>query len=204
MDLKELLGEAYKEGMTFEEVNTALSSMKLADLSTGKYLNKDMVEAERAKLENEKKDLEQQLNAKLTDDEKTAKLAAEKDKQIQKLMEQLKANTMSANKNKIFSATNEIRGKIEIADTDEEFGKFAGLITLEDDDNSSYVSNYLSKLIKNAYEKGVSEGTKKTIAGNSDVKIGGQSKDKKPELDYGARLAQKNKSTNKNTYNYFE
>lgn len=204
MDLKELLGEAYKEGMTFEEVNTALSSMKLADLSTGKYLNKDMVEAERAKLENEKKDLEQQLNAKLTDDEKTAKLAAEKDKQIQKLMEQLKANTMSANKNKIFSATNEIRGKIEIADTDEEFGKFAGLITLEDDDNSSYVSNYLSKLIKNAYEKGVSEGTKKTIAGNSDVKIGGQSKDKKQELDYGARLAQKNKSTNKNTYNYFE
>ena len=204
MNLKELLGEAYKEGMTFEEVNTALSSMKLADLSTGKYLNKDMVEAERAKLENEKKDLEQQLNAKLTDDEKTAKLAAEKDKQIQKLMEQLKANTMSANKNKIFSATNEIRGKIEIADTDEEFGKFAGLITLEDDDNSSYVSNYLSKLIKNAYEKGVSEGTKKTIAGNSDVKTGGQSKDKKPELDYGARLAQKNKSTNKNTYNYFE
>lgn len=204
MNLKELLGEAYKEGMTFEEVNTALSSMKLADLSTGKYLNKDMVEAERAKLENEKKDLEQQLNAKLTDDEKTAKLTAEKDKQIQKLMEQLKANTMSANKNKIFSATNEIRGKIEIADTDEEFGKFAGLITLEDDDNSSYVSNYLSKLIKNAYEKGVSEGTKKTIAGNSDVKIGGQSKDKKPELDYGARLAQKNKSTNKNTYNYFE
>ena len=204
MNLKELLGEAYKEGMTFEEINTALSSMKLADLSTGKYLNKDMVEAERAKLENEKKDLEQQLNAKLTDDEKTAKLAAEKDKQIQKLMEQLKANTMSANKNKIFSATNEIRGKIEIADTDEEFGKFAGLITLEDDDNSSYVSNYLSKLIKNAYEKGVSEGTKKTIAGNSDVKIGGQSKDKKPELDYGARLAQKNKSTNKNTYNYFE
>lgn len=204
MDLKELLGEAYKEGMTFEEVNTALSSMKLADLSTGKYVNKDMAEAERAKLENEKKDLEQQLNAKLTDDEKTAKLAAEKDKQIQKLMEQLKANTMSANKNKIFSATNEIRGKIEIADTDEEFGKFAGLITLEDDDNSSYVSNYLSKLIKNAYEKGVSEGTKKTIAGNSDVKMGGQSKDKKPELDYGARLAQKNKSTNKNTYNYFE
>ena len=204
MDLKELLGEAYKEGMTFEEVNTALSSMKLADLSTGKYLNKDMVEAERAKLENEKKDLEQQLNAKLTDDEKTAKLAAEKDKQIQKLMEQLKANTMSANKNKIFSATNEIRGKIEIADTDEEFGKFAGLITLEDDDNSSYVSNYLSKLIKNAYEKGGSEGTKKTIAGNGDVKTGGQSKDKKPELDYGARLAQKNKSTNKNTYNYFE
>lgn len=204
MDLKELLGEAYKEGMTFEEVNTALSSMKLADLSTGKYVNKDMAEAERAKLENEKKDLEQQLNAKLTDDEKTAKLAAEKDKQIQKLMEQLKANTMSANKNKIFSATNEIRGKIEIADTDEEFGKFAGLITLEDDDNSSYVSNYLSKLIKNAYEKGVSEGTKKTIAGNSDVKTGGQSKDKKPELDYGARLAQKNKSTNKNTYNYFE
>lgn len=204
MDLKELLGDAYKEGMTFDEISTALSEKKLADLSTGKYVNKDMVEAEKAKLENEKKDLEKQLNAKLTDDEKTAKIAAEKDKQIEKLMQQLKENTLSTNKSKIFSSTSEIRSKIDIADTDEEFTKFAGLITLEDNDNSTFISSYLSKLIKSAYDKGVSDTNKSQIADNSKIKTGNQGKDGKKELNYGARLAQKNKETSKNTYNYFE
>ena len=204
MDLKELLGDAYKDGMTFDEISTALSSKKIADLSTGKYVNKEMADAERTKLENEKKDLETQLNAKLTDDEKTAKLAAEKDKQIQKLMEQLKANTLENNKSKIFSATNEMRNKIDISDADEEFTKFAGLITLEDGDNSTYVSNYLSKLIKVAYDKGVADTQKSQVADNKDFKAGGEQNNKDNKLDYGARLAQRNKATSKKEYNYFE
>ena len=32
MDLKELLGDAYKEGMTFDEINTVISTKKIADL----------------------------------------------------------------------------------------------------------------------------------------------------------------------------
>lgn len=204
MDLKELLGDAYKDGMTFDEISTALSSKKLADLSTGKYVNKEMADAERTKIENEKKDLEAQLNAKLTDDEKTAKVAAEKDKQIQKLMEQLKANTLENNKSKIFSATNEIRAKIDIKDTDEDFTKFAGLITTEDGENSTYISNYLSKIIKAAYDKGVTDTQKGQVADNKDFKVGEQNKDKDNKLDYGARLAQRNKATSKKEYNYFE
>lgn len=34
MDLKELLGEAYKEGMTFDEINQALKDKKLVDPAT--------------------------------------------------------------------------------------------------------------------------------------------------------------------------
>ena len=34
MDLKELLGEAYKEGMTFEEVEAALKDITPPDTST--------------------------------------------------------------------------------------------------------------------------------------------------------------------------
>lgn len=208
MDLKELLGDAYKEGMTFDEINTALSNKKIADLSTGKYVNKEMAEAEKTRLENEKKDLETQLNAKLTDDEKANKIAKEKDKQIQKLMEQLKANTLNANKNKIFSSTNEIRTKIDISDADEEFNKFAGMITLEDNDNSTFVSNYLAKIVKVAYDKGVSDTKKEQIADNkpSNFKQGGDNsgKNKDENLDYGARLARKNKTNKKQTYNYFE
>jgi len=39
--LKELLGDAYKEGMTLAEIETALSGKKLVDLSTGKYVDKE-------------------------------------------------------------------------------------------------------------------------------------------------------------------
>ena len=39
-DLKELLGSAYKEGMTFDEASAALKDRKLVDLSTGEYVSK--------------------------------------------------------------------------------------------------------------------------------------------------------------------
>ena len=39
-DLKELLGSAYKEGMTFDEASAALKDRKLVDLSSGEYVSK--------------------------------------------------------------------------------------------------------------------------------------------------------------------
>lgn len=38
--LRELLGEAYREGMSFEDVENALKGKKLFDLSTGEYVSK--------------------------------------------------------------------------------------------------------------------------------------------------------------------
>ena len=40
MTLKELLGEAYREDMTFAEIESALAGKKLTDLSTGEYVSK--------------------------------------------------------------------------------------------------------------------------------------------------------------------
>lgn len=37
--LKEILGDAFKDGMTFEEVETALNGKNLADLSSGQYVS---------------------------------------------------------------------------------------------------------------------------------------------------------------------
>lgn len=49
MTLQELLGEAYKEGMTAEEIGEIISKMKLADLSKGDYVAKGrLTEAENA------------------------------------------------------------------------------------------------------------------------------------------------------------
>lgn len=202
MDLKELLGDAYKEGMTFDEVSGALSKMKLADLSTGNYVKKEMADADKARLVKEKEELEGQLNAKLTDDEKAVKIVEEKDKQIEKLMKQLKDNTISNNRSKLYSLTSETRAKLDIGDDNEEFSKFANLITVENNDDSSYISSYISKIMKNAYERGIEDAKKEQIVHNK-MKQGGDASQAKDE-NYGTKIAKRNKQSSKATYNYFE
>lgn len=64
--LRELLGEAYKEGMTFDEIESVLASKKLADLSTGEYVSKGKAQD----YEKRMKEAEKKLAEKLTDDEK--------------------------------------------------------------------------------------------------------------------------------------
>ena len=73
--IRELLGDNYKDGMTFEEVENALASMKLADLSTGDYVSKGKmtdVEARARKAEDE-------LRKRMTDDEKRQQELAERE-----------------------------------------------------------------------------------------------------------------------------
>lgn len=41
MDLKELLGDSYKEELTHAEINALIKDKKLVDLSTGRYVDKD-------------------------------------------------------------------------------------------------------------------------------------------------------------------
>ena len=43
-ELKELLGSAYKEGMTFDEASAALKDRKIVDLATGEYVGKGKYE----------------------------------------------------------------------------------------------------------------------------------------------------------------
>ena len=56
--LKELLGDAYKEGMTLAEVETALSGKKLVDLATGNYVAKEKYD----RLNTEHSDLKTQFD----------------------------------------------------------------------------------------------------------------------------------------------
>ena len=63
---RELLGEAYKDGMTVEELENAISTMKLADLSSGEYVSKGKL----SDYERRMKEAEKKLAEKLTDEEK--------------------------------------------------------------------------------------------------------------------------------------
>ena len=73
--IRELLGDNYKDGMTFEEVETALASMKLADLSKGEYVSKGKL----TDFEVRAKKAEDELRKRMTDDEKRQQEVAERE-----------------------------------------------------------------------------------------------------------------------------
>lgn len=78
MNLKELLGDAYKEGMSFEEIEAALADKELVDPSTlPKSVSKDVFDKTASELSKVKKELKALKEASMTDAEK---LQAELDK----------------------------------------------------------------------------------------------------------------------------
>ena len=70
MDLKELLGENYKEDITVEEINSLISTMKLADLSKGEYVAKGKLTETENKLANIKREYGDYKASKQTEEEK--------------------------------------------------------------------------------------------------------------------------------------
>ena len=58
MDLKELLGDSYKEGLTHAEIDALIKDKKLVDLSTGRYVDKDKFD----KVVKERDDAKNSLN----------------------------------------------------------------------------------------------------------------------------------------------
>jgi hypothetical protein len=82
--LKELLGDAFKEGMTFEEVETALANKNLADLSTGNYVAVGKYNSAIA----ERDDYKTKYNAKLTEAEKEAEQAREREARYKEMERQ--------------------------------------------------------------------------------------------------------------------
>lgn len=70
-NLKELLGESYKDGMSLTEVDEALSSKKIVDLASGQYVSKDKYKSLEDELKVSQTNLAESLS-KITGLEKTA------------------------------------------------------------------------------------------------------------------------------------
>lgn len=71
MNLKELLGDAYKEGMTFEEIEAALADKELVDPSTlPKSVSKEVFDKTASELSKVKKELQALKEASMTAEEK--------------------------------------------------------------------------------------------------------------------------------------
>lgn len=89
--LKELLGNAYKEGMTFPEIEEATKAMNLADLSGGGYVSLGKYNALMA----ERDDYKTKYTDTLTEAQKAEQAAKEREMEIQAIMRENSINRYS-------------------------------------------------------------------------------------------------------------
>lgn len=96
MNIKDLLGDAYKEGMTLEEIETALESIELPADNSAEI---ERLKSALSKSNSEAADFKKQLREKMTADEVKAKEDAESREKLQNDYDELlKKVTISENK----------------------------------------------------------------------------------------------------------
>ena len=154
MNLQEMLGDAFHEGITVDEINTALSGKKFADLSTGNYVDVNKYKADLQAKDGEIQKQAEALHQKMTDDEKKAAAVAEKDDYIKRLEEQVRNQAIDTNRTKAQTLTNDVRTILDIKDGDESYDSFLNTLSNVEGDQSSKVAAYVNKLVKESYEKG--------------------------------------------------
>lgn len=204
MNLKEMLGNAYKEGMTFEEVSNFFEGKKFADLSTGNYVDKNKYESEVNSLKTQLSEKDTALKNKMSDAEKVQLAQKEKDAEIEKLKAMLTNNTISGNKNTVNGITLSAREILGLDANDESYIAFVDNITTEDPTKSSNIATYVSKLVKDAYEKGKKDATKEDMSnlGKGKGNDNGQSNPKDELGEFGKKLA--SMSAPKEKFDYFK
>jgi len=198
MNLQELLGEAYKEDMSIEDINNALQGKNLADLSTGNYVDINKYNREiqdlQAKLTKKESEI-QTVNTNATHE------SSENQALINQLQEQLKALELESNKSNAIASMSEAKTLLEIKDNDVEYASFLDNLSGLNKDVSHNLTSYISKQIKNAYEKGKQDGLKNGL-GDMGKQKGSSSNGGKQE-NFGKELAQK-MNANVSTVDYFK
>ena len=161
MDLKTLLGDAYKENMTLDEINEALEGMNLVDPSTlPKMVKKDVFDKTASELAKVKKQLKELQEKSMTDEEK---LQAELEKAIESQQRYAKELAKLRAK-EIF---------VEAGLTEEDYSSILDVVVSEDEETTKTRAKSMVDLIsaqKAAVEKAVKaellRGTPKPPAGD--------------------------------------
>ena len=163
MNLKDLLGDSFHEDMTFEEVSSALSGMKLADLSTGAYVDKNKYEADIKAKNSEIERKAQELSAKMTADEKAQAEEAKKDALIEDLKKQILDSNIYNSKSTAESILAGSKNILGIEDTDEAYNNFIGSISTDNLEHTKTIATYINKLVQDSYKKGKDDASKNNM-----------------------------------------
>lgn len=198
-ELKKIMGEAYKENMTSDEIQSFFKDRILGD---GTYVRKEMADAESRRLQAEIEKKNEELKNKMTEEEKKALADEETQKRIKELEQKLLQSTIDNNEAKVFGITAKARNVSGIKDDDKEFAGFIKTIINDDENISLKNADYINKLVEQAYEKGKSDATKNKLGdmGNFRTGDGTDSNNINTMAEKAKKLAQENNITVKNSY----
>lgn len=189
MKLEEMLGEAYHDGMTIEEINSALSDKKFADLSTGKYVDVNKYNADIAQKDTELSNVKKDLNARLTDSEKAAASVAADKARIQELEKIIKNQTVTSNRDRIENLTSDVRTILGIDGTDADYLELLDSLSTGETENVKKMASYINKIAKDSYEKGKKDASKDNLGKFADG-VGKDGSKKEDEVgSYGKQIA---------------
>lgn len=170
--LEEIMGSSYRADMTAEDV---MAHFKNQLLSGGEYVSKAKADADKADSAKQIADLQNKLNGNLTDEEKRAKEMEDLIKEVEALRESGRLSKVETAKLKAQNALAEARVTLDIKEDDKDYKSFMENISNEDSAKTESISKYINKLVKDAYEKGKSESTKKNLGAMGDKYAGGSS-----------------------------
>lgn len=170
--LEEIMGSSYRADMTADEV---VSYFKNQLLSGGEYVSKAKADAEKADSAKQIADLQNKLNGNLTDEQKREKEFEDLKAELEALRESGRLSKIETAKLKAQGALAEMRITLDIKEDDKEYKSFMENISGEDSTKTESISKYINKLVKDAYEKGKSESTKKNLGAMGSQYTGGSS-----------------------------
>lgn len=199
--LKELMGDAYRDDLTKEEIQ---AFFKKQVLSSGEYTNAGKAKAEKDDLNKQIASLQSQLEAKMTDDDKKKKADEDTRKLIENLQKQLAESKSSQSRMTASAALAGARAKAGIKEDDTEYDEFISSIAFEDNEKTDKVSKYISKIISNAYEAGKSEAIKNKLGKMGSFKEGQDGDGSQEKGAFGKELALATKVDTKVQKDFFE
>ena len=186
--LKEMMGNAYKDNMSKDDIT---AFFKKQVLSSGDYENAGKSKAEKKELSDKIAELQAELEAKMSEDDKKKKADADTKKMIEMLQKQLSESKANQSKMLAISSLAEARLKAGIKDDDTDFDEFVTGISFEDSDKTGKISKYVSQIVANAYEAGKKSAVKDNLGKMGIFKDGnGNSTGEADKGSFGKELAQ--------------
>ena len=177
--LEEIMGSSYRADMTQDEVTAYFKNQVL---SGGEYVSKAKADADKSDSAKKIAELEAKLNGNLSDEDRKAKELEDLKAELEALRESGRLSKIETAKLKAQGALAEMRITLDIKEDDKEYKTFMENISGEDSAKTESISKYINKLVKDAYEKGKSESTKKNLGTMGNQYTGG-STDKEVSKD---------------------
>lgn len=200
-ELQALMGDAYHDGITTEEIATFFQGKKFADLSTGKYVDKNKYESEINGLKTSLSQKDNELKSKMSQEELAQASSKEQQAEIERLTNLLKQQALDSNKSKAMANTVEIKTILGLKDDDADYNGFLGNIVSDNSEKTSKIATYVNKIVKDSYEKGKKDALKD---GLGQMGKGGKTSTGNQEIGaLGKELAQ-TQTTKKSDFDYFK